>query len=65
MLSRIYGVYMVEYPGISPVYLMLQRNNIVISPNNHLLCVFDLKGSKFARQSISDEKLFGKTTRKS
>lgn len=23
LISRIYGIYMVEYPGISPVYLML------------------------------------------
>lgn len=32
LISRIYGVYKVDYPGISPVYLMLQKNNIQVSP---------------------------------
>lgn len=28
LISRIYGLYMVEYPGMNKIYLMLQRNNI-------------------------------------
>lgn len=34
LISRVYGLYKVEYPGISPVYLMLQKNNIQINPKN-------------------------------
>lgn len=59
LISRVYGVYMVEYPGISPVYLMLQKNNIQIDPVNTILSVFDLKGSKMNRQIISNKKLYG------
>ena len=47
LISRIYGVFKVKYPGMVPIYLMLQKNNIRISPLNQLLCSFDLKGSKF------------------
>ena len=28
MISRIYGVYKVKYPGMASIYLMLQKNNI-------------------------------------
>ena len=57
LISRIYGLYMVEYPGISPIYLMLQKNNIQLQKKNELLSTFDLKGSKFNRQVIfEDEK---------
>jgi len=55
IISRIYGLYIVEYPVISPVYLMLQRNNIQLGIDNKLLSVFDLKGSKFNRRVVSEE----------
>lgn len=34
MISRIYGIYMVEYPGFQKIYVMLQRNNIQITIPN-------------------------------
>ena len=55
LISRIYGGYMVEYPGMSPVYLMLQKNNIRLEPDNELMNTFDLKGSKFNRQVVPTE----------
>jgi 1-phosphatidylinositol-4-phosphate 5-kinase len=64
LISRVYGLYKIEYPGISPVHLMLQRNNIQILPNNSLLAVFDLKGSRYTRQTLADEVLFGRQVAK-
>jgi hypothetical protein len=49
LISRVYGVYQVKYPRMDSIYLILQRNNIPVSPNNELYCKFDLKGSKFQR----------------
>lgn len=49
IISRIYGIYRVTYSGMSPIFLMLQKNNIKIQPGNSLQCLFDLKGSKFNR----------------
>ena len=56
LISRVYGLYMVEYPGISPVFLMLQRNNIQPDPKNEIVSIFDLKGSKYSRHSINYQK---------
>ena len=52
LISRIYGLYMVEYPGMAPVYLMLQKNNIKLDPGNDLMNIFDIKGSKYTRQVV-------------
>lgn len=52
LISRIYGVYMVEYPGMAPIFLMLQRNNIKLMLGNELLNTFDLKGSHVNRQVL-------------
>ena len=55
LISRIYGIYMVEYPGFQKIYVMLQRNNIQITIPNQLVNVFDLKGSRYKRQIITDQ----------
>jgi hypothetical protein len=34
LISRIYGVYKVQYPGMASIYLMLQKNNIRMQINN-------------------------------
>jgi len=52
IISRIYGVYQVKYPGMSSIFLMLQKNNLQIMPWNELYCKFDLKGSKYTRREI-------------
>ena len=52
MISRIYGVYKVKYPGMASIYLMLQKNNIQIEKQNTLMNTFDLKGSRFKRKVI-------------
>ena len=52
LISRIYGLYMVEYPGMNKIYLMLQRNNIQLQKSNELQNIFDLKGSTFSRRVI-------------
>ena len=49
LISRVYGVYKVQYPGMASIFLMLQKNNIRLQTHNQLLCSFDLKGSKFSR----------------
>jgi hypothetical protein len=54
LISRIYGLYMVEYPGMSPIYLMLQKNNIKLQQQNELMNTFDLKGSRYNRQAIKE-----------
>ena len=55
MISRIYGVYRVKYPGMASIYLMLQKNNIQIEKQNTLMNTFDLKGSRFKRKVIDVE----------
>ena len=54
LISRIYGIYKVKCSGMLPLYLILQKNNIQISKDNKLLSIFDLKGSKFQRQVLSN-----------
>ena len=57
LVSRIYGLYMVIYPGMEPIYVCLQSNNIKISPDNQLQSMFDLKGSKFNRKILDAEEI--------
>ena len=54
MISRIYGVYRVKYPGMASIYLILQKNNICIERQNTLMNTFDLKGSRFNRKVINE-----------
>ena len=54
ILSRIYGIYTVEMPGVEPVDLMVQKNNNQINENNKIFQIFDLKGSTFKRQVIEN-----------
>lgn len=54
LISRVYGIYKVKYPGMNRIYLMIQRNNIMISRQGMLLNTFDLKGSKYKRKVIDD-----------
>jgi 1-phosphatidylinositol-4-phosphate 5-kinase len=56
LISRVYGIYKVKYPGMNRIYLMIQRNNIMIQKHNMLLNTFDLKGSKYKRKVIDDQK---------
>ena len=58
LISRIYGTYMVEYPGMSKIFLTLQKNNIRMSPGNLLASKFDLKGSRFRRMELAPQELF-------
>ena len=57
LISRIYGVFKVYYKGISPIYLTLQRNNIPIEEGNEIMAKFDLKGSRFTRNVLSDDQI--------
>lgn len=55
LISRIYGLYKVQYSGMSPIYLAVQRNNIKKEENNKIHSIFDLKGSKFKRKELKNE----------
>ena len=57
LISRVYGVYKVQYPGMASIFLMLQRNNIRLQQLNELVCSFDLKGSKYDREVVTPEML--------
>jgi hypothetical protein len=57
IISRVYGVFKVKYPGMNRIYLMLQRNNMQLKKHNELLNSFDLKGSTYRRKVISELKL--------
>lgn len=57
LISRIYGLYKVQYSGITPIYLAVQRNNIRVEENNKIQSVFDLKGSKFCRRELKNEEI--------
>jgi hypothetical protein len=56
LISRIYGVFKVKYPGMASIYMMLQKNNVRIQTHNELLCSFDLKGSKHNRRSVHTQR---------
>ena len=34
LISRVYGVYKVQYPGMASIFLMLQKNNIRLQVHN-------------------------------
>lgn len=57
IISRVYGIFKVKYPGMNRIYLMLQRNNMQVKKHNELLNSFDLKGSSYRRKVISDQEL--------
>lgn len=57
IISRVYGIYKVKYPGMNRIYLMLQRNNMQVKKYNELLNSFDLKGSSYRRKVIKDKQL--------
>jgi hypothetical protein len=54
IISRVYGIYKVKYPGMNRIYLMLQRNNMQVKKHNELLNSFDIKGSTYRRKVIGD-----------
>ena len=54
LISRIYGLYEILMPALDPVYIMIQRNCLKIGEGNTLRMQFDLKGSKFTRQTLSN-----------
>lgn len=55
IISRIYGLYKVQYSGMSPLFLTVQRNNIQIGEDNKLMSTFDLKGSKYSRNELKPD----------
>ena len=70
IISRNYGVFKIKCKGMNSIYVMLMQNNK--RPNMHLdnvvfggqnvfmnqmLNTFDLKGSKFGKQVVSDKEM--------
>ena len=57
LISRVYGVYQIKYPGITSITLMLQKNTVKPRSGGQILYTFDLKGSKYQRQALENTKL--------
>lgn len=55
LISKIFGIYRVKLPGVAPIYLSLQMNCLNINPRNKMIAVFDMKGSMFNRQTLSQD----------
>ena len=44
-------------PGVNPMYLMIMKNLLQIGKDSTLMCIFDMKGSKYKRQVVDIENL--------
>lgn len=49
MLARIYGVYRVSMKNYDPVNLILMGNTLKFRKKEHIYRIYDLKGSRVAR----------------
>ena len=47
-------MYRVKLPGVAPVDIILQRNALESQPGNVMIQTFDLKGSSFRRNVMSN-----------
>jgi hypothetical protein len=53
-ISRIYGLYEITMPGLSSIYIMVQKNCLKVQEGNSIIMQFDLKGSFFNRQTLGN-----------
>ena len=56
LISRTYGLFKIWYPGMKPIYVQVQKNTLILRPDNKFLAKFDLKGSKYKRKVIKNLK---------
>ena len=63
LLARIYGVYSVNMSGYKPVNLILMGNTLKFRNKDDLMRIYDLKGSRVAR-NVSKEGAKPSTTLK-